>query len=126
MPAPTADCAGAMAVTRAVGRFLLVQAVLLAASLLLYGWTPYMLWLAGLATTFQLYLRIRNIAEHACTTTGSQDPFTHARTTHAGWIARAPVAPSWVTYHAEHPLFLRSEERRLGKEGFSRFRIRWS
>jgi len=106
MTSPTADVAGAMAVTRAVGRFLLVQAVLLAASLLLYGWTPYLLWLAGLAATFQLYLRIRNIAEHACTTTGSQDPFTHARTTHAGWIARATVAPYWVNYHAEHHLFM--------------------
>jgi fatty acid desaturase len=106
MTSPSADVAGAMAVTRAVGRFLAVQAVLLALSLLLYGWTPYLLWLAGLATSFQLYLRIRNIAEHACTTTGSQDPFTHARTTHAGWIARATVAPYWVNYHAEHHLFM--------------------
>src|SRR3546814_16385745 len=72
----------------------------------LYGWTPYLLWLAGLATTFQLYLRIRNIAEHACTTTGSEDPFTHARTTHAGWLARATVAPYLVNYTAEHHLFL--------------------
>ncbi|MBL0768007.1 fatty acid desaturase family protein [Sphingopyxis sp. DHUNG17] len=103
---PTADVAGAMAVTRAVGRFLLVQTVLLALSLLLWGWTPFLLWLAALATTFQLYLRIRNIAEHACTTTGSDDPFTHARTTHAGWLARATVAPYWVNYHAEHHLFM--------------------
>ena len=106
MTSPTIDVAGAMAVTRAVGRFLAVQVVLLTASLALYGWTPYLLWLAGLATTFQLYLRIRNIAEHACTTTGSQDPFTHARTTYAGWIARATVAPYWVNYHAEHHLFM--------------------
>ena len=103
---PTVDVAGAMAVTRSVGRFLLVQAVLLTASLILFGWTPYLLWLAGLATTFQLYLRVRNIAEHACTSTGSDDPFTHARTTHAGWIARATVAPYWVNYHAEHHLFM--------------------
>src|SRR3546814_19599021 len=33
MTSPTADIAGAMAVTRAVGRFLLVQAVLLAAKI---------------------------------------------------------------------------------------------
>ena len=106
MTSPTIDVAGAMAVTRAVARFLIVQAVLLVASLLLYGWTPWLLWLAGLATTFQLYLRIRNIAEHACTTTGSDDPFTHARTTYAGWIARATVAPYWVNFHAEHHLFM--------------------
>src|SRR3546814_9242516 len=72
MTSPTADLAGAMAVARAVGRFLIVQAVLLAVSLLLYGWTPYLLWLAALATTFQLTLRVRNIAEHACTTTGDR------------------------------------------------------
>src|SRR3546814_6322918 len=60
MTSPTADIAGAMAVTRAVGRFLLVQAVLLAASLTLYGWSTYLLWLAALATHFQLSLRVRN------------------------------------------------------------------
>lgn len=45
MTSPTIDVAGAMAVTRAVGRFLAVQVVLLTASLALYGWTPYLLWL---------------------------------------------------------------------------------
>jgi len=104
--APAVDVAGAMAVARAVGRFLVVQAILLAASLALYGWTPWLLWMAGLATSFQLYLRVRNIAEHACTTTGSYDPFTHARTTRAGWLARATVAPYWVNYHSEHHLFM--------------------
>ncbi len=96
----------AVAVAQSVGRFLTVQAILLATSLLLWGWTPYLLWLAALATTFQLFLRIRNIAEHACTTTGSDDPFTHARTTNANWIERATVAPYWVNYHSEHHLFM--------------------
>lgn len=104
--APAIDAAGAISITRAIGRFLVVQAILIAASLALYGWTPYLLWLAALATTFQLFLRVRNIAEHACTTTGSDDPFSHARTTHAGWLARATVAPYWVNYHAEHHLFM--------------------
>lgn len=104
--APVDDVAGSMSVARAVGRFLIVQALLLAFSLLLYGWTPFLLWLVALATTFQLFLRIRNIAEHACTTTGSDDPFSHARTTHAGWMARATVAPYWVNYHSEHHLFM--------------------
>ncbi len=98
--------AGALKEKRAFGRVLRVPAVLLSTSLLLYGWTPYLLWLAGLATSFQLYLRIRNIAEHACTTTGSDDPFTHARTTRANWLERATVAPYWVNYHAEHHLFM--------------------
>lgn len=104
--APTKDLAGAISVTKATGRFLLMQALLLAASLILYGWTPYLLWLAALATTFQAYLRIRNIAEHACTATGSEYPFSHARTTHAGLLARATVAPYYVNYHSEHHLFM--------------------
>jgi fatty acid desaturase len=91
--APVANVEGAKTTARTVGRFLLVQTILLAISLLVWGWTPFLLWLTALATTFQLFLRIRNIAEHACTPTGSGDPFTHARTTQAGVIARMTVAP---------------------------------
>lgn len=87
-------------------RFLGVQAILLALSLALYGWTPFLIWFVAMATTFQLFLRIRNIAEHACTTTGSEDPFTHARTTKANWLERVTVAPYWVNYHSEHHLFM--------------------
>lgn len=122
--APVTSPAGSIAVARAVGRFLLVQALLLTLSLTLYGWTPFLLWLAALATTFQLFLRVRNIAEHACTTTGSDDPFSHARTTRAGWLARATVAPYWVNYHSEHHLFmgvpcyrLAEVHARLGQDG---------
>lgn len=103
---PTAGSAGAIAVARTVGRFLIMQALILVLSLSLYGWTPFLLWIAALATTFQLALRIRNIAEHACTTTGSSDPFSHARTTLASWTERALVAPYWVNFHAEHHLFM--------------------
>lgn len=103
---PPASTKGAIAVTTTVGRFLLVQALLLALSLATVGWLPYLLWLVALATTFQLALRIRNIAEHACTPTGPGDPFSHARTTLAGWTERALVAPYWVNFHAEHHLFM--------------------
>lgn len=88
-------------------RFLAAQSMLLALSYATgLGAIPYLLWLIALATTFQLFLRIRNIAEHACTSTGSDDPFTHARTTYAGWMARATVAPYWVNFHSEHHLFM--------------------
>jgi fatty acid desaturase len=99
------DTAG-IAVAKTVGRFLTVQAILLSLSLALWGWAPYLLWLVALATTFQLFLRIRNIAEHACTTTGSDDPFTHARTTYANTLERITVAPYWVNFHSEHHLFM--------------------
>jgi fatty acid desaturase len=104
--APVTNIDGAKTTARTVGRFLAVQAILLTISLLVWGWTPFVLWLAALATSFQLFLRIRNIAEHACTPTGSGDPFTHARTTYAGLIARTTVAPYWVNYHSEHHLFM--------------------
>ena len=41
-----------------------------------------------------------------CTATGSDDPFTHARTTRANWAERATVAPYWVNFHSEHHLFM--------------------
>ncbi len=100
------DDSSAFIVAKTVGRFLAVQVLLLAISLIFWGWTPFVLWWAALATTFPLFLRIRNIAEHACTSTGSDDPFSHARTTKANWIERATVAPYWVNYHSEHHLFM--------------------
>jgi fatty acid desaturase len=120
----TSGNGGSAIVARSVGRFMAVQLALLAVSLLLWGWTPFLLWLAALASPFQLFLRLRNIAEHACTSVGSDDPFSHARTTRANWIERASVAPYWVNYHAEHHLFmgvpcynLAKVHRRLGAEG---------
>ena len=104
--APVIDQAGAIAMAKSVGRFLAVQAVLLILALLTVGAIAYGIWLAALTTSFPLFLRIRNIAEHACTQTGSGDPFSHARTTYANWLERATVAPYWVNYHAEHHLFM--------------------
>ncbi len=62
-------------------------------------------WLFAMATWLPFVTRIRNIAEHACTSTGP-DPFSHARTTRANGIERALIAPYWVNYHAEHHLFM--------------------
>lgn len=65
----------------------------------------FAVWLFAMATWFPLVTRVRNIAEHACTSTGP-DPFSHARTTHANFLERAFIAPYWVNYHAEHHLFM--------------------
>lgn len=62
-------------------------------------------WLVAMATWLSLVTRIRNIAEHACTST-DEDPYSHARTTLANPIERALIAPYWVNYHAEHHLFM--------------------
>lgn len=109
MSAPVVDEAGAIAMAKSVGRFLIVQLVLILSAFIILGSVggaiAYSIWLAALATSFPLFLRIRNIAEHACTATGA-DPFSHARTTYANWLERALVAPYWVSYHAEHHLFM--------------------
>ncbi len=62
-------------------------------------------WLVAMATWYPLVTRIRNIAEHACTS-HEPDPFTVARTTKAGWLERLIVAPYYVHFHAEHHLFI--------------------
>ena len=65
----------------------------------------FVLWLAPMATWFPMVTRLRNIAEHAVTPDAS-DPMRHARTTHAGLLERALIAPYWVNYHCEHHMFM--------------------
>ena len=89
-----------------MARFLAVNALLFALFCLAgAGIWFFVIWLVAMATWLSLVTRIRNIAEHACTSTG-EDPFSHARTTLAGPIERALIAPYWVNYHAEHHLFM--------------------
>ena len=70
-----------------------------------YGWLWLVLWLLPMASWLPLISRVRNIAEHALVGQGEADPLRQARTTHAGWGARALLAPYWVNYHGEHHLF---------------------
>jgi fatty acid desaturase len=87
-------------------RFLAVNALLFALCLAVgAGLWFWAVWVVAMATWFPLVTRIRNIAEHACTSTGP-DPFSHARTTRANMIERAFIAPYWVNFHAEHHLFM--------------------
>lgn len=66
------------------------------------GWL-YLAWVVAWFTTFGLFLRIRMLAEHACTERTS-DQLRNTRTTHASLLARATVAPLHVNYHLEHHL----------------------
>lgn len=66
------------------------------------GWI-YLAWVVAYMTTFGLFLRIRMLAEHACTARTS-DPLRNTRTTYANLLARATVAPLHVNYHLEHHL----------------------
>jgi fatty acid desaturase len=95
---------------------------LLAGGLWLAGclWV-YAAWAVAYATTFSFYLRIRSMAEHACTER-SPDMLRNTRSTRAGWLARATVAPLNVNYHIEHhvlpaiPYFRLREAHRLLRE----------
>ena len=86
---------------------------------MLYVW----MWLLPLLTWFQLFSRVRNIAEHAVT--GDRDDrLRNTRTTFANQFERAFVAPYWVNYHLEHYLYtfvpcwkLRKAHRQLIKMG---------
>jgi fatty acid desaturase len=78
------------------------------AQLVLFGiaWLAGAPWLYGMfvlsyVTPFPLILRIRSMAEHACTEQ-TADMFRNTRTTRAGLLARMTVAPHHVNYHVEH------------------------
>lgn len=63
----------------------------------------YALWVIAYLTPFPLFLRVRSMAEHAGMET-SHSALTNTRTTKAGYLARALVAPINVNYHKEHHL----------------------
>lgn len=65
----------------------------------------YALWVISYLTTFSLFVRIRAMAEHACTG-DTDDPFGNTRTTYANIFARLSVAPHRVNYHLEHHLLM--------------------
>jgi fatty acid desaturase len=87
-----------------LGPQLLVNGVLLAVMAIAGAWWAYpLLWLVPLLTWMMVIARIRNIAEHAVVP-DSDDPPRNTRTTEAGWIERALIAPYFVNYHLEHHL----------------------
>ncbi|AXI04084.1 fatty acid desaturase family protein [Aquirhabdus parva] len=63
----------------------------------------YLFWLLAYITPFPLFIRIRSMAEHAAMET-TTDVLRNTRTTEAGFIARALVAPIRVNFHIEHHL----------------------
>ena len=69
------------------------------------AWT-YLLWPVAYLTTYSLFSRIRNAAEHAAVPDiNSQDARKNTRTTLARFWERLTVAPNYVNFHLEHHLF---------------------
>jgi fatty acid desaturase len=67
-----------------------------------HAWV-YLAWVVAYLTMFSLVLRVRSLAEHACTVR-TDDQLRNTRTTHAGLLARVTFAPLHVNYHLEHHL----------------------
>lgn len=61
----------------------------------------YGVWVLAYLTPFQLFVRIRSIAEHGVLER-VPDMFRNTRTTRAGLLARLTAAPMNVNYHLEH------------------------
>jgi fatty acid desaturase len=85
----------------------------------------YLLWPLAWLTSYMLFSRIRNAAEHgALPGTRGGDVWTSTRSVRARWWARLTVAPNYVNYHLEHHLAptvpaarLPQLHRRLGELG---------
>jgi fatty acid desaturase len=91
---------------------LLVQAALLG---ILWGFGVawlYFVWLGAWLTTYQLFLRIRSIAEHAMTP-DPYDALNNARTTTARWWEKLLYAPLNVNYHLEHHMLVAAPQYQL-------------
>jgi len=69
-------------------------------------WAWPVFWVLPQATWFPVITRLRNIAEHALIPRDEPDPLRHARTTRAGLVERALIAPYYVNYHCEHHMFM--------------------
>lgn len=86
-------------------RVLLVQTLGLALLWALGHPLAYLLWPASWLTSYMLFSRIRNAAEHGgLPGTMSTDPWANTRSVKAGWLARLTVAPNHVNWHFEHHL----------------------
>lgn len=65
----------------------------------------FLIWAAAWMTSFSVVIRIRSIAEHACTE-GGLDPLQNTRTTLVRPWERLLIAPHSVGYHIEHHLLM--------------------
>ncbi|WP_374764158.1 fatty acid desaturase family protein [Yunchengibacter salinarum] len=89
---------------RFYGPGLLVNALMAGAAMAAGRGDVYLVvWLLPFVTSYNLFLRVRNMAEHA-TVPDLGDPLRNSRTTLAGPVERALVAPYFVNFHIEHHL----------------------
>ena len=86
-------------------RILIANGLILAVFFVLHHPLAYLLWPASWLTSYMLFSRIRNAAEHgALPGTSTNEMWGNTRTVHAAWWERLTVAPNYVNYHFEHHL----------------------
>lgn len=98
--------------TRHLGPVLLANGALFAALALTGHPWLYLLWVGAWCTTYSLFLRIRSIAEHACTK-DSPVMVDNTRTTQATALTGFLFAPHDVNFHVEHHLVMTVPHYRL-------------
>lgn len=65
----------------------------------------YLIWAAALFTSFQLFLRLRQIGDHGMVPDRlDPNPLRHARSIDASWWERLLISPHHEHYHLEHHL----------------------
>ena len=86
-------------------RVLLVHGLAIAGLWALGHPLAYLLWPASWMTSYMLFSRIRNAAEHgALPGTMGTDVWCNTRSVRARWWERLTVAPNFVNFHLEHHL----------------------
>jgi len=85
---------------RVVGMVLLHMGLATILALSGHLWV-YSAWWVAYLTTFGVFMRLRSMAEHACTE-HSGNMLRNTRTTRAGFLAHMTVAPIRVNFHIEH------------------------
>jgi fatty acid desaturase len=87
------------------GRVVITNVVLFAVLAALGIGLTWWVWFLAYLTTFSVFVRVRSMAEHACTEQ-SDDAFHNTRTTRADVLSRLTVAPHRVNFHLEHHLLM--------------------
>ena len=93
------------ALARNLRRIVVANALMLGACWAAGHALAYLLWPLAWLTTYMVFSRIRNAAEHgALPGTREPDIWRNTRTVLAAWWERLTVAPNYVNYHFEHHL----------------------
>lgn len=85
--------------------FVMTNIVIFAVLWALHAPWLYLLWIIAQLSPFQVFLRVRQIADHAVVPDSlSKNPLLHARSTTATWWEKLLFAPHHEHYHLEHHL----------------------